>query len=108
MHLSLAIFAALLMTAPAMGNDLMLYGQTQPPEPREEPKPDEVCRQVWDNTRILTIGCMQAIEHVYICPSDGRPCEQVMRMGDSNCGRVTKTVCGPPEMFQGDASPIEE
>jgi hypothetical protein len=64
-----------------------------------------VCRQVWDDSQMLLVNCNVLAGSVrkIVCPVDGSPCEEVLvefQPKTKNCGRATKTVCGPPEMFE--------
>jgi hypothetical protein len=67
-------------------------------------KPGQVCRRVWDDSVVEAIGCGNPYPTGYSCPLDGSPCSAEYAPADPNCGRVTKLVCAPQEMFHA-ASP---
>lgn len=63
-------------------------------------KAGEVCREVVDSTRIYAVGCFSPGAIRYVCPKEGACVEDITTIPRSiPCGQVTKTVCGPPEMF---------
>lgn len=81
------------------------------PAASQEPKPGEVCRQVWDDTIVLTVSCTGFDVRRYSCPADAKePCSEllVLDRANRNCGRATKMVCGQPEMFGAAVPAFEE
>jgi hypothetical protein len=55
------------------------------------------CRLVWDDTQRNAVACVDKFSHYACLP--GEPCVEV-RKAVPNCGRVSRTVCAPKEMFK--------
>ena len=68
----------------------------------EEPK--QVCHRVIDNTMVYAVNCAAMASTEYVCPKNGEPCYSFYKIEPAfmGCGRVTKEVCGPPEMFHDE------
>jgi hypothetical protein len=64
----------------------------------------QVCHTVWDDTIVYTVNCGAFISTEYVCPKNGEPCYTFYKADPAfrNCGRATKEVCGPPEMFHDE------
>ena len=64
----------------------------------------QVCHTVVDNTMTYAVNCAAMASTEYVCPKNGEPCYGFYKIEPAfmNCGRVTKEVCGPPEMFHDE------
>ena len=64
----------------------------------------QVCHTVVDNTMTYAVNCAAMASTEYVCPKNGEPCYSFYKIEPAfmGCGRVTKEVCGPPEMFHDE------